>query len=181
MNDSKDEKSEPQYEGSSKSEESSAVLNPEVDSKLEEIIEELPAEKRELVRHTIQEMFVGFMERSSAPQITSEVARILAESADKDNEHKFQFLIQKQKDEAALEAREFEFKREKHTDRFKIVRPIVFYVLAIVALFSIGGVWLCVIGKEVLGASLITGVFAAVFGYLAGIGTSDFFKEDKPQ
>jgi hypothetical protein len=187
MSDNKDENLESQKEDSSTFEESSSILKPEVDSKLAEIMEELPAEKRELVRHTIQEMFVGIMERSSSPQITPEVAKIITESQDKDNEHKFQFLTQKQRDEAEAEKRaddlrtkQHDFNCTKHSNRFSLMKPIIWAVLALVVGLTIAGVWLLVIGKEAIGSALLSGLWGAVFGYLAGFGTSNFFKDDKP-
>jgi len=60
-----------------------------------------------------------------------------------------------------------------------LVKPIVFFVLFVVAICIITGIWLCVNGKETLGASLITGSLTAVLSYAAGFGTSNFFKDEK--
>ena len=165
-------------EGSSNMEEpSSLVVRPEVEAKLEQIIEAVPADKKESVRHTFQEFF-ALIERSSSPHLSPEVARIMVESADRDNENKFKFLTQKQQDDAELEKEELGFRKQKHKDRFSLVKPIIYFVLAFVAILTGLGIYLCVIGKEVLGASLLTGIFSAIFGYLAGVGTSDFFKDE---
>jgi hypothetical protein len=35
------------------------------------------------------------------------------------------------------------------------------------------------IGKEAIGSAVLSGIWGAVFGYLAGFGTSNFFKDEK--
>lgn len=127
------------------------------------------------------------MERSATPQITPEVARILIESQDKDNKHKFEFLTQKQKDEAEAEKRaddlrekRHDFNCTKHNDRFSLIKPVIWIVLLLVVGLTIAGVWLLAIGKEAIGSALLSGLWGAVFGYLAGFGTSNFFKDDEP-
>lgn len=163
---------------SSANEESSALSNIPQAEAIEEIIEAIPTpEKREQARHIFEETFVGLIERSASNQINPEVARILADSADRDNDNKFKFLSQKQQDTAAAQQRKDELTAQKHKDRVSLIRPIIIFVFVMVILCLSVGIYLSVTGKETLGASLITGVLTAVLSYLAGVGTSDFFKD----
>ena len=128
--------------------------------KIEEILDAIPVpEQKEEARSILRE-FTKIVERPS--QLDPVTAQIITESLDKDNERKFQYLTQKQKDGTELEKEEISFRREKHRDSFSLVKPIVFFVLFVVAICIITGIWLCVNGKETLGASLITGSLTAV-------------------
>jgi hypothetical protein len=153
------------------------IKHPEVDSTIEEIIDAVPEEKKEPIRHLIRETLVGLVERSSGPQISPEVAKILAASADKESDHKFEFLIEKQRNEEAKDVRNHDFRIRQHDDRVKILRPAFYFALFILASCTAVGILLCYVGNDVLGASLITAVWAGALGFLAGFGTSDFFKD----
>ena len=170
--------SQERNEDSSVNEESSALNNIPQAEAIEEIIEAIPTpEKREQARHLIEETFVGLIERSSSNQINPDVAKILADSADRDNDNKFKFLTQKQQDAATAQQRKDELTAQKHKDRVSIIKPVIVFVMVMVILCLSVGIYLSVTGKETLGASLITGVLTAVLSYLAGVGTSDFFKD----
>jgi uncharacterized membrane protein len=184
MNDVQDENLESQNEGSSeKSEESSSLIKTEeVESKIEEIIDAIPEEKREQARHIFREFretFVGLIDRSPSSKLSPEIATILANSADKDNEFRFKYLTQKQTNEADQIEREHTFRCKKHEDRVSIVKPIVWALLLLVIGCTIAGIWLCVKGYETIGAAILSGAWCAVFGYMAGFGTSNFFKDEK--
>ena len=145
--------------------------------KIEEIIDAIPVlEQKEEARSILRE-FTKIIERPS--QLDAETAKVITSSIDKDNERKFQFLTQKQKDDTELEKEELDFRREKHRNGFALIKPIVFFVLGLVAICIGVGIWLCFIGKETLGASLITGSLTAVLSFAAGFGTSNVFKDEK--
>jgi hypothetical protein len=162
----------------SKEGESSALSVPEsaVEAKLQEIIEAVPAPQREEVRHTFQE-FMGYVERSG-PRVDPEVARILAASNDKDNENKFKYLAQKQQLAAEENEREHKLEVMRHQDRVRFFWPILISTLVVVIGCLSIGIYLAATGHDILGASLITGTAFAIAGYLAGIGTADFFKSE---
>lgn len=144
-----------------------------VDGKLEEIIEGIPSPED---RHYLEKTFVGMIERSGAATLTADVATILADSLNKDNDHKFEFLCKKLEQEEQESIREHDLRTQQHKDRFSIVQPAFFFSLFILAACTGVGIWLCYIGKEVLGAALITAVWAGALGFLAGMGSADFFK-----
>ena len=146
--------------------------------KVEKVIEDLPLPqpKKAEIRHTFQEMFMTFVERSGGPRIDPETAKILAETVDKDNEHKFQFLMQKQKDEAAQTEREHKLEVNRHEDRVKFLWLILIPSLLLIILGLFAGVYLCANNHEVLGASILTAIITGIFAFLAGLGTVNFFK-----
>lgn len=144
----------------------------------EEFIEAIPEPQRQEARSLIQKEFHSHIERSGISTINPEVAKILVESQDKDNEHKFQFLTQKQKDDADEALRRDTFKEKKHDNHFSLIKPIIFVVLFVVVGSTAIGLYFCYVGKEALGAALLAGIWGAVFGYLAGFGTSNFFKNN---
>jgi F0F1-type ATP synthase assembly protein I len=145
--------------------------------KIEEIIDAIPVEEKKVEARSILREFTKIIERPS--QLDPATVHIITESLDKDNERKFQYLTQKQKDETEIEKQEIDFRREKHRDGFSLVKPIVFFVLILVAICILTGIWLCVNGQPTLGASLITGSLSAVLSFAAGFGTSTFFKNEK--
>ncbi|SRR6266508_2862543 len=150
---------------------------PEVVEKMAEVVSDLPEPKQREVKTTMQE-FMAFVERGVGPRIDAETARILTASADKDNEFRFKYLTQKQKDTADKNEREHELERIKHRDRVKIFWPILITVLITVIGCLAVGIYLAANGRELLGTGLITGTSFAVAGYLSGVGTSGFFKSD---
>jgi len=146
--------------------------------RLDAVISDLPQPKQQEIRHTVQEVFMALVERSSGPRIDPEVAKIIVASTDKDNEFKFQYLCQKQKDEADENRRMHEMATIQHKDRKQMLWPILITVLVVVLGSIASGIYLAATGHEVLGASLLTGILSAVFAYLAGLGTANFFKND---
>ena len=172
-----DQTNSQQSEDSSENEESSALSIPQAEA-IEEIIESMPTpEKRERARHIIEETFVGLIERSSPNQINPEVAKILADSADRDNDNKFKFLTQKQQDAADAKKRSDEFKITKNRDVFSLIKPVVFAVVFVLLIAMGVGVYLCLNGKETLGASLITGAVTSGLSFVAGLGTANILKD----
>jgi hypothetical protein len=149
----------------------------QAEPKLETAIKDLPEPKQNEIRQSIQETFMGFIERSSAgPKMDPETAKILVASADRDNDHKFQFLSQKQGDSARQNEREHNLEVQRHIDRMKLARPILYVSLALIAGCTVSGIYLSATGHDALGASILSGIFGAVFGYLGGLGTANFFK-----
>jgi hypothetical protein len=145
---------------------------------LQKLVEELnvPAPKKQEIRHVIQEVFMGFMERSAGQKMDPETARIVSESVIKDNDNKFHFLMQKQKDEAAEKERGHNLEIIKHGDRVKFLWPIVIVSIGIIVAGLITGVYLSVNGHETLGTGILATILAGIFSYLAGLGTANFFK-----
>lgn len=82
---------------------------PQIEQKIEEALKDLPEGQRERIRHTIRETALTFFQGAVSPRIDAETARVITESLDKDNEHKFQYLTQKQRDEAEATKRQHEF------------------------------------------------------------------------
>ena len=167
---------------SSSNEESASFLNDVKNlEKMEEFIDAIPAEQqKEEARSILREIsrdFTQIIERPS--QTDPETVKIISDNLDKDNERRFQFLTQKERNNAELEQSELEFRKEKHANSFSLIRPIVVFVLLIVTACLVVGIWLCVIGKETLGASLITGSLSGVLSFAAGFGMSGQFKEEK--
>ncbi|HYG10005.1 MAG TPA: hypothetical protein VD835_08675 [Pyrinomonadaceae bacterium] len=162
---------------SSKGDEPSALSVPEsqVEAKLEEIIEAVPAPRRDEFRHSVRE-FMGFVE-SSGPKIDPEVARILAASNDKDNENKFKYLTQKQELEAEESKREHQFKIARHSSLVKMLWPVLIAVIVLVLGCIGAGIYLAATGHETLGFSILSATITALFAYLGGLGTPYLFKD----
>jgi hypothetical protein len=142
-----------------------------VDNKLERIIEAVPEPKRAEFREIIRE-FMGIIHHSKSASpfdINPEVAQIMIDAQVKDNQNKFEFAKQRQKDN-------HELRMTEHRDRYSVVRPLIFIVTAISAAILFLGIWLSYVGHNNLGGCLITGVITGVLGYLAGAGTSEWFK-----
>ena len=153
----------------------------ELERQLEPVIKDLPPEKQQAIRHTFEQQFMAaFVERSTGPRIDAETARIIASTIEKDNENKFQYLTQKEKDAAEASRQEQSYRELLHKDRVKLLWPIVLTVLLVVVGCVAVGIYLAANGHEILGASILTGIFAAIFGYLGGLGTAHFF-QDKPR
>jgi hypothetical protein len=149
--------------------------------KLEDVIRDLPEPKRQEVRAVLSEVtasFMGVVERGG-PRIDPETARILTESSDKDNENKFRFLTQKQKDLAEQEKREHDFAVRRWDSQVKIL----WFILVPVVLVCVGGIvegiYLATHGHDTLGVSILSAIITGIFAYLAGLGTTNFFKNEK--
>jgi hypothetical protein len=111
-----------------------------------------------------------------SPRIDPETARIITASLDRDNEHKFQYLTQRQRDEAEASKREHDFAIIQHADRRKMLWPILICALFMVVGGTTSGIYLAANGHDVLGGSLLTGILSGLFAFLAGLGTANFFK-----
>jgi hypothetical protein len=155
---------------------SSLPAVPIAEQELETIIRDLPAPQKEKARETIRELFMGVIERSSGPKLDPETVKVIAASVDKDNERKFQYLSQKQKDQAEQDKLEHTFTVQRHNDRMGLLRPIIYIVIVAVVACMGMGIYFSAEGHEVLGASLLTGAITGVFAFLAGLGTSDIVK-----
>lgn len=147
-----------------------------VEQKLEAFVKDLPESKQEEFKHTIHEFFAMFMERSSGPRIDPETAKILAASADKDNDLRFQYLSQKQKDVADQKEREHKLEERRLTSLVKFMWPILIAVI-IVAVGGIGtGIYLAATGHEMLGSNILTAILTALFAFIGGMGAPRIFK-----
>lgn len=149
----------------------------EADGKLEEIIEGIPSPEDRLY---LEKTFIGLIERSGGAPLQADVATVIAETINRDNDHKFEYLCKKLDKDSERDVRAYNFEVQQHKDRVKLITPAFWFVLIALAVTTIGGVILCVYDRETLGASLITGGWAAVFGFLAGMNTSEFFKQKPP-
>ena len=144
------------------------------EEQLENLMTELPGEQRGEFKEIIQS-FVAIVERGQ-PRLDPETARIATQSIDKDNENKFKYLTQKQKDAAAQSERDDKLESTRHQSRVKMLWPILVATILIVLTSIISGIYLAASGNETLGASILTGVFGGMFGYLGGLGTAHFFQ-----
>lgn len=152
-----------------------SVVPEVVEQRLEEVVRDLPEQKQREVKTTIHE-FMALVERGVGPRIDPETAKILTASADKDNEFRFKYLTQKQKDTANQAERDHTLETTRHNDRVKMFWPILITVLITTVGCLAVGIYLAATGHDILGTGLITGTAFAVAGYLAGCGTSNFFK-----
>ena len=159
------------------SDDPTSALVPQVEAKLQPIIEDLPQEKQQQIRHTLEDTFMGFVANLGGPKIDPETARILAESQDKEGERRFQYLQTKQQNLAKEKERAHELAQERHRHTYRLMWPIVIVALLIVVGCVASGILLAATGHEILGASILTGIFAALLGYLGGLGTAKFFKK----
>ena len=149
-----------------------------VPQKIEEALKDIPEGQRQRIRHILQETIsLTAVQGALSPRIDPETAKIITESLDKDNEHKFQYLTQKQRDEAEASKREHDFAVLLHADRRKMLWPVLICVLFMVLGGISAGIYLTANGHEVLGGSLLTAILSGLFAYLAGLGTANFFKD----
>ncbi len=153
-----------------------------LEQRIEELIsvlsqKDLSPPQQERIVHRLREVFTTYVERGSSQKIDPEIFKIAADTVAKDNENKYKYLSQKQQDAASENKREYDYKVGCHKDRTKILWPIIIVVLLMITCCVGFGIYFAATGHEILGASLLTGIFGAVFGYLAGIGTADFFRE----
>jgi hypothetical protein len=149
------------------------------ENKLEPVIKDLPPPKQQEIKEIVREIqrnsTLAYIEHG-APRIDPETARILTESVNRDNDHKFDYLTQKQRNEADAELRRDTLEAQRHTDRVKLLWPILGTSL-VICLSAFGfGLYFCATGHETIGSSILTGLFSGVFGYLGGLGTAQFFK-----
>ncbi len=154
------------------------LTTPPIEQKLEGILKDLPPTKQQQIKQTVHEEFMAVVQGGINPKIDPEVARILTDSLDKDNENKFRYLTQKQSDEAARDERAQGFEKLKFETRVKFLWPIVTSILLITIAGLVEGVYLATHGHETLGVNILTAIITAVFAYLAGLGTANFFKDD---
>lgn len=145
--------------------------------KFEEVIKDLPSQKQESIRHVLEEISLSVVQGGMSSRIDPETARILTESIDKDNEYKFQYLTQKQQAAAEAAKRDHDFIVQRHNDRKKMLWPVMVTVIIVCLGCIIIGIYFCATGKDTLGSSLLTAAITGVLSYLAGLGTSNFFKD----
>jgi len=149
---------------------------PQVEEKLETALKDLPPPKQQMIRETIQEVFMAVVGGIAGPKIDAETAKIVAASVDKDNEFRFQYLSQKQKDEAEQNKRAHDLEMLRHQDRVRVLRPVLYTMLFVVVGALSVGVYLAATGHEVLGSNILTAVITGLLAFLGGLGTMSFFK-----
>jgi hypothetical protein len=150
---------------------------PQISPAIEEILKDIPEPQRERIRHTFREISLTAFQGAVSPRIDAETARIITESLDKDNEHKFQYLTQKQRDEAEVIKRQHDFEVLRHNDNRQMLWPTLICVLILVMGCITAGIYLTANGHEVLGSNLLTSIISGLLAYLAGLGTANFFKD----
>ena len=135
----------------------------------------------------LQGKFPSFLslERSSPRSVSPDLVKMVIETDSEHNERKFQYLDKQQAYEAetrrradALKEQEHNFKRDRHADQLILLKPVIWTILLTIFGSTVAGIWLCWIGKEAIGAAILSGIWGAVFGYLGGLGTSNFFKNN---
>ena len=155
---------------------------PQIPSKIKEDIEkalgQLSSEPHgEKFTQVVREIMMTVVAHTSGQsKIDPATAKILVDSIDRDNQNKFEFLTQKQRDTAAASLREHELEVVRHKDRMTLAKPVIYVALLVILGTTASGIWLAANGHETLGASILAGVFSAVLGYLGGLGTANFFK-----
>lgn len=141
-----------------------------VEASLEPVIKDLPEPtQREIVRVVEQQFMAVVRSGMAGPQIDPETAKILADTLQKDNENKFQYLIRKQADAAAQQERADGLASAQHKD---LARPIVWAAVSVTVLTVLAGLYFIAIGKDAIGGGLISGIFGALLGFLGGLGTA---------
>lgn len=167
---------EPSESERAKNSPSTAISIPQVDQRLDAVLAEVPEPQREAIREVIRDSFTAVIQGAPGPRIDAETAKILTESIDKDNDNKFRYLTQKQKDEAEEGKRRHDFDVMRHADRRRMIWPILVVALFLIVGCIVTGVYFCYVGKDVLGATLVTGALTGAFGFLAGAGTTNLLQ-----
>ncbi len=154
-------------------------IPPQIKENLDKALDQIASgPQREGITKVIREFMMTVVASTSGqPKIDPATVRILSDSIDRDNDNKFQYLMQKQRDSAAVDQREHELDIVKHSDRMKLARPITYAAVLTVIGTIVAGIWLAAIGHETLGASILSSVISAALAYLGGLGTAHFFKE----
>lgn len=158
---------------------------PTVVESLQPVIQDLPQPKQQeitrTVERTIEHQMMAVFRGGMGPQMDPETAKILATTIEKDNDNKFKYLTQKQSDIAARETREHTYSLQCHTDGISLLRPIIYSSIVIVITSVVSGIYFISHGQEAVGSSLLTGVFGLLFGYLGGLGSSNYMATGKPE
>lgn len=149
---------------------------------IEEVLRRVLAEhnlsrpQQDRLVQTFREVFTH-VERDTGTHLDPEVFKIAAETVARDNENKFKYLTQKQQDTAEKNKREHDFDVLRYQDRYKILRPVTFIVVAVLTVCLFIGIYLCTVDQEMLGSNLITGVITGLLSFLAGLGVSEILKK----
>lgn len=102
--------------------------------------------------------------------------KYLADSADKDNDLKFRYLSQKQKDAADQKERDQRLEERRLHYIVRFIWPILIAVL----ILTLGGIataiYLAATGREMLGSNLLTGFVTAILAFIGGMGCPRIFK-----
>lgn len=159
---------------------STALSIPQVDQKLDAVLAKVPEPQRNQIRTIIHEVvrdsFTAVVQ-GGGPRMDPETAKIITASIDKDNDNKFQYLTQQQKDEAEAGKRQHEFAVIRHGNRTRMMWPCLIAILiTTIGCISVG-IYLAATGREMLGSNILTAIITALLSFLGGLGTAHFFKE----
>lgn len=152
-----------------------------VEAEIAPALEGLPPPRRQQILHKIEETLTAFVATSvqGGPKMDAESVRVLAATVEKDNENKFKYLCQKEQHEAEQKTGELGFRRERHRDHVGMLKPVIIAVLAVVIVTIGAGLWFIAHDREAIGIGILTSVATASFGFLGGLGVSNFFRDSQ--
>jgi hypothetical protein len=141
------------------------------EKQVEALLEQVPP-------NLIRETLIAVLREGASPRIDPENFKVAARTVEQEQNNKLTFLMRKLEVEDEESKRTHDLALLSHKDKFKILRPAVYTVLAIFPVCLFIGIYLAVIGHAVLGSSLITGVVTSFLSYLAGGGTKSLYTKD---
>lgn len=149
---------------------------PEAKEKLEQALQKLQPQERTMMRESLRE-FMGVVVSSGGQKIDPETARMILESVNQDNENKFKFALQREENRASQQQRKDNLELTRLTTQTRMLWPIIVAAIVVVVGCICAGLYFIAIGKESIGTGILTAVISAVFGYLGGLGTANFFSK----
>lgn len=149
---------------------------PEAEEKLEQALQKLPPQQQSMMRETLRE-FMGIVVNSGGQKIDPEVARMILEGVSQDNGNKYKFALQREENRAKQQERKDNLERDRLTKQTRMLWPIILAAITVVVGCIGAGLWFIAIGKESIGSGILAGIISAVFGYLGGLGTANFFSK----
>ena len=152
------------------------VPTPEAKERLEQALQKLPPQERTMMRESLRE-FMGVVVSSGGQKIDPEIARMILESVNQDNENKFKFALQREENRANQQQRKDNLELTRLTTQTRMLWPVIVAAIVIIVGCVCAGLYFIAIGKESIGIGILTAVISAVFGYLGGLGTANFFSK----
>lgn len=152
------------------------VASPEATQKLEQVLKHLPPQQRSMVRESIQE-FLGIIVSSGGQKMDPEIARMIIESVKGDNENKYQFALKREENRAKQQERKDGLEAARFQAQKRLLWPIILAAIVIVVGCVGSGLYFITIGKDAIGGGILSGIVSAVFGYMGGLGTANFFNK----
>lgn len=152
------------------------VPTPEAKEKLEQVLQKLPPQEQTMVRETLRE-FMGIVVSGGGQKIDPEIARMIIESVNQDSGNKYKFALQREENRAKQQERKDKLELERLSAQTRMLWPIIVAAIVVVVGCIGAGLYFIAIGKDSIGSGILAGIISAVFGYLGGLGTANFFSK----